>query len=61
MPASNDIMSHQKSFNKVVDLGLKFYLKRDSNSRIVCEVNKTVFFLYKTYLKPKIHKTITSN
>ena len=30
-------------------------------SSIVCEVNKTVFFFYKTYFKPKIHKTITSN
>ena len=29
-------------------------------SSIVSEVNKTVFF-YKTYFKPKIHKTITSN
>ena len=32
-----------------------------SNSSIVCKVNKTVFFFYKTYFKPKIHKTITSN
>ena len=30
-------------------------------SSIVCEVNKTVFFFYKIYFKPKIHKTITSN
>ena len=30
-------------------------------SSIVSEVNKTVFFFYKTYFKPKIHKTITSN
>ena len=29
-------------------------------SSIVSEVNKTVFF-YKTYVKPKIHKTIASN
>ena len=31
------------------------------NSSIVCEVNRTVFFFYKTYFKPKIHKTITTN
>ena len=32
-------------------------------SSIVGEVNKTVFFFffYKTYFKPKIHKTIASN
>ena len=30
-------------------------------SSIVCEVKETVFFFYKTYFKPKIHKTITSN
>ena len=30
-------------------------------SSIVSEVNKTVFFFYKTYFKPKIHKTIASN
>ena len=29
-------------------------------SSIVCEVIGTVFF-YKTYFKPKTHKTITSN
>ena len=31
------------------------------HSSIVCEVIGTVFFLYKTYFKPKIHKTVTSN
>ena len=31
------------------------------SSSILCEVNETVFLFYKTYLKPKIHKTITSN
>ena len=30
-------------------------------SSIVCEVITKVFFLYKAYFKPKIHKTITSN
>ena len=30
-------------------------------SSIVSEVNKTVFFFYKTYFKTKIHKTIASN
>ena len=30
-------------------------------SSIVCEINRTVFFFYNTYFKPKIHKTITSN
>ena len=30
-------------------------------SSIMGEVNKTVFFIYKTYFKPKTHKTITSN
>ena len=30
-------------------------------SSIVGEVNKTVFFFYKTDFKPKIHKTIASN
>ena len=30
-------------------------------SSIVSEVNKTVCFFYKTYVKPKIHKTIASN
>ena len=30
-------------------------------SSIVSEVNKTVFFFYKTYFEPKIHKTIACN
>ena len=30
-------------------------------SSIVGEVNKPVFFFYKTYFKPKIHKTIALN
>ena len=30
-------------------------------SSIISEVNKTVFFFYKTYFKPKIHKIIASN
>ena len=29
-------------------------------SSIVSEVNKTVLIFYKTYFKPKIHKTIAS-
>ena len=33
----------------------------DIDSSIVYEVNKTVFCFYKTYFKPKTHKTITSN
>ena len=37
-----------------------FIFSKIVNNSIVCEVNKTVFF-YKTYFKPKIHKTITSN
>ena len=34
---------------------------RSRSSSIVSEVNKTVFFFYKTYFKPKIHKTIAPN
>ena len=33
----------------------------DNISSIVCEVIETVVFFSKTYFKPKIHKTITSN
>ena len=40
--------------------GLHLHAKHASS--VVGEVNKTVFFfLYKTYFKPKIHKTIASN
>ena len=34
---------------------------KNTLSSIVSEVNKTVFFFYKIYFKPKIHKTIASN
>ena len=33
----------------------------DNISSIVCEVIRTVVIFYKTYFKPKIQKTITSN
>ena len=36
-------------------------VKKAKGSSIIGEVNKTVFFFYKTYFKPKTHKTITSN
>ena len=39
--------------------GLHLHAKHASS--VVGEVNKTVFFFYKTYFKPKIHKTIASN
>ena len=38
-----------------------FSFSKIVNNSIVCEVNERVFFFYKTYFKPKIHKTITSN
>ena len=38
-----------------------FEINLTENSSIVCEVIATVFFFLKTYFKPKIHKTITSN
>ena len=37
------------------------FLIQEKTSSVVSEVNKTVFFFYKTYFKPKIHKTIASN
>ena len=36
-------------------------VKKAKGNSIIGEVNKTVFFFYKTYFKPKTHKTITSN
>ena len=36
-------------------------VKKAKGSSIIGEVNKTVFFFYKTYFKPKTHKTITCN
>ena len=35
--------------------------KKREFSSIVSEVNKTVFFFYTTYFKPKIRKTKASN
>ena len=36
-------------------------VKKAKKSCIIGEVNKTVFFFYKTCFKPKTHKTIASN